>query len=65
MIEHHWSETATRGCLEQQGLRLLEGNYNTCFSEIDLIMTNEDNVVIVEVRQRDLSRFGIPAGTVK
>ena len=64
MTERHWSETVACGWLEQKGLRLLEGNYNTRFGEIDLIMTDGDNVVFVEVRQRTSSRFGTPAETV-
>ena len=52
MTERHWSETVARNWLKQQGLRLLEGNYNTRFGEIDLIMTDGDNVVFVEVWQR-------------
>ena len=64
MTERHWSETATRGWLEQQGLQLLEGNYNTRFGEIDLITADGDNVVFVEVRQRTSSRFRTPAETV-
>ena len=65
MIERHWSETVAGGWLEQKRLRLLEGNYNTRFGEIDLIMTDGDNVVFVEVRQCTSSRFGAPAETVK
>ena len=43
---------------------MLAGNYNTRFGEIDLIMTDGDNVVFVEVPQRTSSRFGAPAETV-
>ena len=43
---------------------MLAGNYNTRFGEIDLIMTDGDNVVFVEVPQRTSSRFGAPAKTV-
>ena len=64
MTERHWSETVACGWLEQNGLRLLEGNYNTRFGEIDLIMTDGDNVVLVEVRQRTSSWFETPAETV-
>ena len=64
MTERHWSETVACGWLGQKGLRLLEGNYNTRFGEIDLIITDGDNVVFVEVRQRTSSRLGTPAETV-
>ena len=43
---------------------MLAGNYNTSFGEIDLITTDGDNVVFVEVSQRTSSRFGAPAETV-
>jgi len=64
VTERHWSETAVRGWLGRQGLRLVEGNYNTRFGEIDLIMTDGDNVVFVKVRQCTSSRFGTPAKIV-
>ncbi|MEE2803825.1 MAG: YraN family protein [Pseudomonadota bacterium] len=41
----------------------MEGNYNTRFGEIDLIIPDGDNVVFVEVRQRTSSRVGTFAGT--
>ena len=67
MTERHWSETIARGWMKQQGLRLLEGNYNTRFGEIDLIRTDGvkgDNVVFVEIRHHTSSRFGTPTETV-
>jgi len=42
----------------------MEGNYNTRFGDIDLMMTDGDNVVFVEVRQRTSNRFESPAETV-
>lgn len=38
--------------LEQQGLRLMERNYRCRLGEIDLIMTDGDCLVFVEVRKR-------------
>ena len=64
MTERHWSESVACAWLEQRDLRLLEGNYNTRFGKIDLIMTDGDNVVFGEVRQRTSSRFGTLAETV-
>ena len=57
MTERRWSETVACDWLEQKGLQLLEGNYNTRFGEIALIMTERDNAVFVEVWQRTSSRF--------
>lgn len=38
--------------LNQQGLHLLERNFNTRFGEIDLVMRDKDTTVFVEVRYR-------------
>ena len=43
---------------------MLEGNYNTRFGEIDLIMTDGDNLVFIELRQRTSNRFGTTVETV-
>jgi len=52
-------ETRALKFLRKQGLRLLERNFNSRFGEIDLIMTQEPNVLIfVEVRYRASEKFG-------
>ena len=50
--------------LQQQGLQLLERNYNSRFGELDLIMQDKKNVVFVEVRYRSNPAFGSGAETV-
>lgn len=44
--------------LERRGLVLLERNYRLRLGEIDLIMTDQDLLVFVEVKYRSSSGFG-------
>lgn len=44
--------------LRTQGLRLLERNFRSRSGEIDLIMTEHDCLVFVEVRYRNRSDYG-------
>ena len=44
--------------LRSQGLRLLARNYRSRFGEIDLIMSDANTVVFVEVRFRQGNKFG-------
>ncbi len=44
--------------LRAQGLRLLASNYRSRFGEIDLIMSDANTVVFVEVRFRQDNRYG-------
>ncbi len=44
--------------LKKQGLALLQRNFNCRFGEIDLIMTDNDYLVFVEVRYRKDQNFG-------
>ena len=50
--------------LVAQGLRLITRNHRCRFGEIDLIMSERDALVFVEVRYRSDSRFGRPEQTV-
>jgi len=44
--------------LQQQGLKLLQRNYRCRGGEIDLVMTDRDALVFVEVRYRKHQCFG-------
>ncbi len=44
--------------LQRQGLRLLTKNYAWRGGELDLVMSDKDTIVFVEVRQRSSTRFG-------
>lgn len=44
--------------LKRQGLRLVQRNFSCKTGEIDLIMTDGDQLVVVEVRYRQSATFG-------
>lgn len=44
--------------LKKQGLKLLQKNYCCRYGEIDIVMTDVDYLVFVEVRYRKSSDFG-------
>ena len=50
--------------LVEAGLVLLERNYQCKAGEIDIIGTQDEHLVFVEVRFRSNSAFGTPAATV-
>lgn len=50
--------------LQQQGLRLVEKNFNCKCGEIDLIMQHNDSLVFVEVRYRRNNDYGSAAESV-
>lgn len=56
-------QTACR-YLQQQGLKLLTSNYRSPHGELDLIMTEEQTLVFIEVRCRSNHRFGSAEETV-
>ncbi len=58
------AEKAALKFLEQQGFSLITKNYRNRRGEIDLIVENESLVLIVEVRYRGHSRFGLASETV-
>ena len=57
-------ETLAISYLAQQGLHLIERNYQCRLGELDLIMGDGDQLVFVEVRYRKDRRFGRPVETV-
>lgn len=56
-IGQRHEETAA-AYLQQQGLRLIERNFNSRMGEIDLIMLDDNTLVFVEVRYRKNDAFG-------
>ena len=50
--------------LQQQGLGLVERNYQCRSGEIDLIMREQQSLVFVEVRYRSSAQFGGAAASV-
>ena len=57
-------ETAALALLEANGLRLLARNASARGGELDLVMTEGDSVVFVEVRYRGSAAFGGGAASV-
>jgi len=50
--------------LRQHGLNILQRNFRSRFGEIDIIAQDQDQLVFVEVRFRQNTRFGQPYETV-
>lgn len=58
------AERAAESYLTRRGLRTLERNYRVRAGEIDLVMTDRDELVFVEVRFRSRAEFGDGAESV-
>ncbi|MBK3332817.1 YraN family protein [Persephonella atlantica] len=50
--------------LENNGYNVIERNFRTRFGEIDIVATEEDTLVFVEVRFRRSKDFGLPEETI-
>ena len=50
--------------LQKKGLRLIERNYRCRQGEIDLVMSDADTIVFIEVRYRSNPAFGSAAESV-
>ena len=57
-------EELAAGCLQEQGMRILERNYRTRFGEIDLIAEDAGTLVFVEVKFRSSAGRGMPEEAV-
>jgi len=53
-----WAENQAKDYLRKKGLQLREQNYRCKAGEIDLIMTQGNALVFVEVRSRSREEFG-------
>lgn len=58
------TEQAACRYLQERGLRLVTRNFRCRSGEIDLVMTDGDSLVFVEVRYRRHDRYGSAAETV-
>lgn len=52
------SEQQACAYLLKQGLQLVEKNFHSRYGEIDIIMTEGDTLVIIEVRFRKSNKYG-------
>lgn len=50
--------------LTKKGYKILDRNFQTKFGEIDIIATERECIVFVEVKMRSSDVFGIPASAV-
>lgn len=50
--------------LKKQGMKVVERNYRTAFGEADIIATDGDEVVFIEVKTRSSDSFGLPKEAV-
>ena len=57
-IRGNHAENLALKFLKRHRLKLIERNFNCQYGEIDLIMTDADYLVFVEVRYRQDQRFG-------
>jgi putative endonuclease len=58
------SERAARDFLIAKGCRFIAANYRSPYGEIDLIMTEDDTLLFVEVRYRKSDHYGGSAESV-
>ena len=50
--------------LENKGYQILEHNFKTKYSEIDLICKKNSELIFVEVRTKTNEKFGLPEETI-
>lgn len=62
--EGHWAERQAESHLRGRGLKLIARNYRSRFGEVDLIMSDDEVIVFVEVKRRQSARFMNPAESV-
>ena len=58
------AENAARRFLERRGLRLLTSNYQCRYGELDLVMSDREFLVIVEIRYRRHTEFMDPVESI-
>lgn len=62
--EGHWAERQAASHLRGRGLKLIARNYRSRFGEVDLIMSDGEMIVFVEVKRRRSATFMNPAESV-
>jgi putative endonuclease len=58
------AESSARRFLQKQGLRLLASNYRCRYGELDLIMSDREILVVIEIRYRRHTNFMLPAESI-
>lgn len=59
-----WGENTALKFLTGRGLLLVERNFRSPDGEIDLILTDQDQLVMVEVKTRKDAEFGLPEDAI-
>lgn len=59
-----WGEQVALEFLTDRGLKLIARNVRTPYGELDLIMSGPDGWVIIEVKARTNSAFGMPEESI-
>ena len=59
-----YGEKLARDFLERKGYRILENNYRCPHGEIDIVASDKDCLVFVEVRTKKSSNFGTPEESI-
>lgn len=57
-------ERIAEAYLKKQGYRIISRNFTTDSGEIDLIVTDDETLVFVEVKARQSDEFGFPSEAV-
>lgn len=57
-------EEAARRYLKSKGYKIIEQNYRTKYSEIDLVAKKDNTLVFVEVRTKKSEHFGSPEESI-
>lgn len=50
--------------LSNNGYRIVEKNYRNTFGEIDIVAREDDTIVFIEVKTRNISSYGPPEAAV-
>lgn len=50
--------------LSNNGYRILEKNFRTCFGEIDIIATKNNQLIFFEVKTRTSINYGLPCEAI-
>lgn len=63
-IKGSCGESIAAGYLQDKGYRIIKQNYRTKYAEIDLIASDKDILVFVEVRTKIGEEFGAPEESI-
>jgi len=59
-----WGEEFAAKYLLEQGYKIIDRNVRTSYGEIDLIATQGETIIFVEVKTRTTTSFGLPEQSI-